>query len=287
MRLQEIVYRDPATETTVDTLVWFRENYDVKGLDCTYWENQPTWFLEPRKKWNAFFLLVVRGELQATVGEDLILLGQGDLLMVPDGMPHHFHALPRGGPLHQFAFHAHLDDGAGESLLWRTSTRKADLSDELAQLTPRLHLIHQMMRRHRGTGRKMLEDSISTLVEHLILHGLDLERDPPGRDPRISRTLTRLKADLKRDWSISELARDCQWSPVTFRKRFREQVGESPKRFLIHRRMAEACRRLHRSQDLVKDIAHEVGYPDEHHFQRVFRQWIGHTPSEHRQDRSL
>ncbi|MFD1696157.1 helix-turn-helix domain-containing protein [Roseibium aestuarii] len=70
-----------------------------------------------------------------------------------------------------------------------------------------------------------------------------------------------------------------------FRRAFRERIGFTPQKYLELKKMEYAVHRLGKGQT-VKETAAELGYSDPYFFSRMFRQYIGASPSSYRLKRS-
>jgi AraC family transcriptional activator FtrA len=87
---------------------------------------------------------------------------------------------------------------------------------------------------------------------------------------------------LGQDLSLSVLARHAHLSPRTLDRRFREQLGVSPGRWLLGRRI-DAARELLETTDLTTDaIATRVGLSSATNFRRRFHDAVGTTPTAYR-----
>lgn len=65
----------------------------------------------------------------------------------------------------------------------------------------------------------------------------------------------------------------------SFRKQFARHTGDSPARFRKRRRIEHACAAIYQGSRSFKELAEELGFCDEFHFSRAFRQVIGESPS--------
>ncbi|KZM47570.1 AraC family transcriptional regulator [Labrenzia sp. OB1] len=70
-----------------------------------------------------------------------------------------------------------------------------------------------------------------------------------------------------------------------FRRAFRERIGMTPQKYLEFKRMEYAVHRLGLGQT-VKETAAELGYSDPYFFSRMFKQYIGASPSSYRLKRT-
>jgi AraC-like DNA-binding protein len=64
-----------------------------------------------------------------------------------------------------------------------------------------------------------------------------------------------------------------------FRKRFLERAGTSPGDYRIRRRIERAMALLTKEKLLVKEVAAQLGYPDEYAFSAQFKKVAGVSPT--------
>jgi len=83
------------------------------------------------------------------------------------------------------------------------------------------------------------------------------------------------------DISLSDVARVVGLSPFHFSRLFLHQTGTSPHAFLIQARIRKVRRLLFSNMPLA-DIALEVGFVDQSHLNRRFKQIFGVTPHQYR-----
>jgi AraC-like DNA-binding protein len=81
---------------------------------------------------------------------------------------------------------------------------------------------------------------------------------------------------------LADLARLVDLHPTYFSDRFLELVGERPLKYLMRYRLERAQYLLLTSRAPVKQVANEVGIPDQVYFTRVFRRFCGASPTEYR-----
>jgi transcriptional regulator GlxA family with amidase domain len=100
--------------------------------------------------------------------------------------------------------------------------------------------------------------------------------------PEIHNALTKMALYPHRRWRAHDLATLSGMSEAHFFRRFRQATGSSPIDFLRRERINHARRRLLQSNDLVKEIAEQVGYNDPFFFSRDFKRYTGLAPREYR-----
>jgi transcriptional regulator GlxA family with amidase domain len=86
----------------------------------------------------------------------------------------------------------------------------------------------------------------------------------------------------ERDHSIEALASRVAMSPRHFARVFRDEVGQSPARFVECVRVEAARRRLEESRHSVEEIAADVGFGTSETMRRAFLRQIGVGPSAYR-----
>jgi len=102
------------------------------------------------------------------------------------------------------------------------------------------------------------------------------------RDEHIGQALALMHTEPAARWSAERLAVRVAMSRTTFFDRFTELVGESPGRYLARWRVSTAADLIQRQDLSTAQVAELVGYASEDAFTRVFRRYVGVSPSEHR-----
>lgn len=84
--------------------------------------------------------------------------------------------------------------------------------------------------------------------------------------------------------TIGSIADSCKIHRNYLCKIFREHLGVSPQEFLITYRMNKAVQLLKTTSLSIKDIGNAVGYPNQLHFSRAFKNVYGVSPSQWRKE---
>ena len=82
--------------------------------------------------------------------------------------------------------------------------------------------------------------------------------------------------------SVEQLARQAEMSISTLERRFRNHLGTSPKRFILHAKIATACERLLHTPISVGKIAASLGYHEHASFTRAFTSVMHMSPTGYR-----
>lgn len=86
-------------------------------------------------------------------------------------------------------------------------------------------------------------------------------------------------AHLSDKISLDDLARLCGLSRFQFLRRFTHSAGLTPHAWLVRLRLERACAALANARVSVADVAADVGFYDQSHFNRAFRAAYGAPPS--------
>ena len=95
-----------------------------------------------------------------------------------------------------------------------------------------------------------------------------------------------LQENYDRQVDFSALAESMAVSAPYLSKLFHEQTGTSPSRYLTDLRMGQAKKLLMDTGLPVREIAVRVGYPDPFHFSRSFKNAVGTSPAQYREERA-
>ncbi|WP_219703953.1 AraC family transcriptional regulator [Marinomonas lutimaris] len=90
------------------------------------------------------------------------------------------------------------------------------------------------------------------------------------------------EANLSSKISLNNLAEICELTRFQFIRRFQKQTGLAPHAWLMRLRLERACAQLAKTNAMITDIAADVGFYDQSHFNRAFKQAFGVAPSSYR-----
>ncbi len=102
------------------------------------------------------------------------------------------------------------------------------------------------------------------------------------RDFYIREALNYIEHNFQNDISVEGIASFCGLNRTYFGRIFKETVGSSPQQFLLNYRMAKAAELLKLTTLSISDIGNAVGYPNQLHFSRAFKNVYGISPREWR-----
>jgi len=108
-----------------------------------------------------------------------------------------------------------------------------------------------------------------------------IEHALPTSDSLVD-TMTWLQANLDRELPLSAMAREAGMSTRTLSRRFREQVGMTPAKWLTRARVRRAQRLLETTSQSIEDIAVATGFGSAAVLRDNFSRLVGTSPREYR-----
>ncbi len=102
------------------------------------------------------------------------------------------------------------------------------------------------------------------------------------RDFYIKEALNYIEQNFQNDISVEQISAFCGLNRTYFGRIFKETVGSSPQQFLLNYRMTKAAELLKLTGLSISDIGNAVGYPNQLHFSRAFKNVYGESPREWR-----
>jgi AraC-like DNA-binding protein len=102
---------------------------------------------------------------------------------------------------------------------------------------------------------------------------------------QIARVRAYIDSNLHRTIHIRDLSAVARRSKAHFSRKFKLAVGESPHAYVVRRRLERAGHLMMTSAASLSEIALSVGFSDQAHLCRLFRQAFGQSPANWRRER--
>lgn len=121
-----------------------------------------------------------------------------------------------------------------------------------------------------------LRRSINDLLKNKASKKID------STELRISKAMDIMHKNIHNDINLNDIASSVFMSISHFSHMFKNQTGQSPKRFLIEERIKKAKSLLAGTSKTALEIADELGYESPYFFYRQFQKETGMTASQYR-----
>jgi AraC family transcriptional regulator len=213
------------------------------------------------------------------------LFEEGDVTLLPRGRASRWQWGENLENIHLYVAEHYLA-GIAQDVFDRDET-SLELIDRLRISDPAISSAIRLLAREIdacGYGEQLFVDSVGTQIcIHILRNYCFLGREirlPSGGLDRVDakRVADYIEGNLSSSLSIRELAAVARMSLFHFARKFKEQFGLSPHRYVMARRL-ELARRLMIAGDLsIKQIASRCGFYDQSHLTRLYRARYGTTP---------
>jgi AraC family transcriptional regulator len=161
------------------------------------------------------------------------------------------------------------------------------------------HFVANSLAKLLETARRELEcdreAAKASLVTASNILQAEIERcsgaDGSARGGLAAWQLVRVRAyidnNLHRTIHIRDLSTVARRSLAHFSRKFKLAVGESPHAYVVRRRLERASHLMITSAASLSEIALSVGFSDQAHLCRLFRQAFGQSPAHWRRERRI
>jgi len=130
---------------------------------------------------------------------------------------------------------------------------------------------------------------VETLAKALVAHLLKQYCQHPGRTPvtfppaepfsatTLRHVMEYIQEYLDHSLTLTELADAVGMSPYHFARCFKHSTGISPHQYTLRERI-ECARALLLQEEPIIELATRLGFAEQSHFTRSFKQFVGMTP---------
>ncbi len=128
-------------------------------------------------------------------------------------------------------------------------------------------------------------DLLTIFAEHLsLIAGQLFLRNEDSESANIQRAREYIKEHLTEPLSLQEVADCAHFSTCYFCKKFKESTGLHLTEYIARTRVEAAKTLLNKPQIRVSEVAFEVGFQSLTHFNRVFKEIAGQSPTQYRKE---
>ena len=154
---------------------------------------------------------------------------------------------------------------------------------------PTLGILVDLLDEHAVDDRPGSGMALPAVVDLLLVHLLrawpdqqDGEVRPETDDPHFNRALLAVQDNPQKPWTVQQLSELAQMSRASFSRRFADVMGETPRAYLVRRRLDQGAALLRHTELPLAAIAGQLGYSTEFSFAAAFRRELGIAPGRFR-----
>ena len=210
----------------------------------------------------------------------------GNAMLMAAGQDSVWHCSAAIGELHVFLDPVIVDEVAEE-----IGGHRFDLIEGVGLVDPAIREISMQLLaeiERPGIGTRLFADSMARTLALQLLRRHSTAH-APGAPQRIEMTTRQLRcavdyieSHLDQDLSLESIAAASAMSPFRFARAFRKATGQSPRQYVIARRIDRAMELLRSTDRDLAEVANLVGFSTQSHFTTVFSRRCGTTPKRYR-----
>ncbi len=254
----------------------------ITVISCLHWEVATPWKTPWRRCQDTFLLFPERGKIRAAVKGLIHTIRPGQFFMIPEDTRHALGHEPGIRRLRMFALHCHIHDRWSRPLAARFSQPAGRLPSRSWGLEA-LRELACLASSNSHAAQKRGSVFLRELLACQLAAGARFRPQPAAGDPRIGVVLDAIESTFSdAALSVEALARRVGITSVRLRELFRQETGQSPRKFLSCYRLRKAAQMLRRTPSSVKEIAAACGFTSDHYFHLAFRKHFACTPSGYR-----
>ncbi len=127
-----------------------------------------------------------------------------------------------------------------------------------------------------------LGEELANLLERLFIEIARGIKNKENDKTPLSKSVRYINENYTTEIRITDLAKMENMCMTAYNKAFKKQFGKSPINHIISLRMQLAIELLETSNISIKEISFMCGYDNFNYFTRIFKQYIGKSPSKYR-----
>jgi AraC family transcriptional regulator len=173
-----------------------------------------------------------------------------------------------------------------------TATNSSPAGLQLGYLASSLAQLLEVARREFEHDREAAKASLataSTILQSEIERYSGAKRSATAglAGWQIARVRGFIDKNLHRTIHTQDLSAVARRSPAHFSRSFKLTFGEPPHAYVVKRRLEKACNLMITSSASLSEIALSVGFADQAHLCRLFRQAFGQSPASWRREHEV
>jgi len=247
----------------------------------------PEWEVEPHTNAGDELYFQAEGESHWMVAGQSLRIPEGGCYLIPKGVSHHLVSLE--GPNNHYYFTVLRPEflaSIGLGLPNQSWPDKAWLGLDVSEMHHAFRALSQEAMCHSRQQRLLWNTYHMALCYHVGRVYTEKLEQEDGADlvhPCASDARNMIDQKPGHPWTVAQLAAKAGLSTNHLIRTFRECYGQTPKQYILAKKLEYARSLITHSQRSIADIAIESGFSSSQHLATVFRKHYGMQPSHMRQ----
>lgn len=224
-----------------------------------------------------YLMYIISGSVSVKTEHGVADSYENELLIIPPNVSYEFKT--KDLPFRYLCVHF-----TGSDVLKILDEYDISLFPTINKLSYKNHMQKRFVTLFEGFAKNdaLRERELSLLLERLLIEASRAKKGAALEKSSLSKSIRFINENYPGKISIPDLARLEGMCMTTYNLLFKEQIGLPPTKYVIKLRI-EHARNLLESTDLsVEEIGQLCGYPDINFFSRIFKKYVGVSPSNYR-----
>ena len=224
-----------------------------------------------------YLVFLISGSATVKTGHGVREICENELFIIPPNTPYVFETAQL--PLRYFCVHF-----TGSDVLKILDEYEVLVFPGVNKLSYKNHLQQRFTTLFEGFAKNdsLRDKELAILLERLLIEASRAKKAATLDKSSLSKSIRFINENYPSKIKIPDLAKIEGLCMTSYNLLFKEQIGISPTKYIINLRIDHA-RSLLESTDLsVEEIGLLCGYPDINFFSRVFKKYVGVSPSNYR-----
>ena len=229
---------------------------------------------------NAYELhYVIAGRASFELGGKRIPVRAGDFFYTRPSTVHRMD-VPDGEYLLQYVAFIELDATGDAELIDDLETLLGEA--RIRRVGDRYHALFARLSRQSLSDDARQQRAASARMTGLLYDLMIDAPSSPGGHPAVRRALELIRSQVGDPFTLDDIVEELGIDKSYFIRLFKSQIGVPPMKYAMNLKMSAASDLLRTTTDPLSTVAARVGFRDEYHFAKRFKQWSGTAPGSFR-----
>ncbi|MGB5704039.1 MAG: AraC family transcriptional regulator [Polyangiales bacterium] len=222
---------------------------------------------------------VIAGRASFELPDKELSVKQGDCFYTRPRTMHRME-VPDGEYLLQYIALLELDPAADAELADDLQTLIGE--GRVRRLGDRYHALFAQMSRQSLSDDARQHRAASARMAGFLYDMMTDTRAAPGNHPAVEQALEFMRSQVGVAYGLDELVAELALDKSYFIRLFKRSIGVPPMKYAMNLKMSAASDLLRTTTEPLAAVAARIGFDDEYHFAKRFKQWSGTAPGMYR-----